>query len=183
MAVLSYFYADKAVTLFFAQYKDTLSYDLFRAVTRLGKAEYALVPSGLFWLFFRKKYPDAARVAAAVFIASAAAGLFVDVIKYFAGRMRPVLFLSDGLYGFTFFKYKYEYVSFPSGHSADIFGAVTVLAKRYRKLCVPFYLLGVLVALSRIATLHHYMSDVIVGSMCGYAIAVITYKKLVNGRK
>lgn len=180
--LISFIFFDKQITLFFAPMKDGALYDVFRQATRFGKAEYTIVPAFIVWIFTRKSNPAAARAALAVCISVAAAGISTDIIKFFVGRMRPVMLLEQGLYGFNPFHYKYEFISFPSGHSADIFGAVCLLILRFRKYVPLLLSVAVLVGLSRIITLHHYTSDVIGGALVGYTASVIVYNKMFAGK-
>lgn len=70
--------------------------------------------------------------------------------------------------------------SFPSGHTAAAFAAVTVLiAERMPKgLVIPLAVLAVLIALSRLYLYVHYPTDVLVGAVLGAAIGVAVVKGL-----
>lgn len=181
-AVLSYFFADITVTLFFSHMKDGDLYNFFRMITLLGKAEYTIVPALIVYLFTRKSRPTIAKTALAVGFSVALAGLSTDVIKFFVGRMRPVLFLEQGLYGFVPLRFKYEYISMPSGHTADIFGACCLLIIRYRRYVPALLAVALIVGMSRVITLHHFVSDVVIGAVVGYVSAQIVYNKMFLGR-
>lgn len=63
--------------------------------------------------------------------------------------------------------------SFPSGHTAAAFAAVTVLwLKKDRSLCIPVLILACLMAFSRMYLYVHFPTDVlggiITGIICGY---------------
>lgn len=174
----AFFFFDKPVTFFAAEYKHTLVYDIFKIITEGGRAEYQIVPGILVYIIFRKKHPFAAKVGLAVALASALAGLSTDVVKFILGRYRPAMLLSDQIYGFAFFEYEYEMVSFPSGHSSTAFGALGLLSLVFRKYRYFFLAAGVLIAFSRVVTLHHYVSDIIAGSAVGMAAAIFIYNKM-----
>lgn len=71
--------------------------------------------------------------------------------------------------------------SFPSGHAAGAFSLATVLSNRYPRLRPVFYLVASAVALSRVYLGRHYPSDVLAGSLIGYASSrvVLTHEAVV----
>jgi len=69
-------------------------------------------------------------------------------------------------------------VSFPSGHSATAFGALGLLSLVFKRFRWAFLGVGFLVAISRVVTLHHYVSDVIIGSSFGMAACIFLYNKM-----
>lgn len=178
LAVISYFFFDTAVSTLMLGYKKTLFYDVFNVITDLGRAEFQIVPGVLVFLIFRKRKPLWAKVGLAVALSAAVAGLSADVVKFIAGRYRPNMYFSQHLYGFTFFKYKYSMVSFPSGHTATIFGGMGVLSLLFKRLRFVFLTVAVVVAFSRVATIHHYVSDVLCGAALGMASSIFIVNRL-----
>ena len=68
--------------------------------------------------------------------------------------------------------------SFPSGHASTTFATATVLSGHFGwRVSVPAYLVATLVATSRLHENHHYMSDVVVGSALGIAVARVTLRR------
>lgn len=107
-------------------------------------------------------------------------GLLVQVVKHLAGRQRP--WVENGVdywngpaaffkrYSQNFFS---RYDSFFSGHTASVWGLATVIAENYKNhFWVPLtcYGLATAVGLSRLTEDDHWMSDVFVGAVVGFAV-------------
>jgi membrane-associated phospholipid phosphatase len=107
-------------------------------------------------------------------------GLLVQVVKHLAGRQRPKV--ENGLdywYGPAAFFKRYSqgsfshYDSFFSGHTVTAWGLATVIAENYKNhpwVPITCYGLATLVGLSRLTEDAHWMSDVFVGAVVGYAV-------------
>ena len=82
-------------------------------------------------------------------------------LKYGIGRERP-----NGGSG-----------SFPSAHTSASFGSAAVLQSMYGyKIGIPAYLFSSLVAISRVDSYHHFLSDVVMGATLGSVIGYGTAK-------
>lgn len=68
--------------------------------------------------------------------------------------------------------------SFPSGHSCSSFASAYVLTREFKKRGWIFYILAVLIALSRPYIGVHYLSDILVGAAVGTAGSVLLYSPL-----
>ncbi len=68
--------------------------------------------------------------------------------------------------------------SFPSGHAAVIFAAMTVaiIYSKSRKLDLAFLALAILVSLSRVFLGVHRIQDVVAGGLIGFAVGYLVYK-------
>lgn len=66
--------------------------------------------------------------------------------------------------------------SFPSGHTAASFAAVSALYFSRRRLWVPSLVLALLIAFSRLYLYVHYPSDVAAGILLGSIIGFVGYK-------
>jgi membrane-associated phospholipid phosphatase len=107
-------------------------------------------------------------------------GLLVQVVKHLAGRQRPQV--ENGIdywYGPAAFLKRYQqgsfarYDSFFSGHTVSVWSLATVIAENYKeRLWVPVacYGLATLTGLSRLTEDAHWLSDVFVGAVIGYAV-------------
>lgn len=71
--------------------------------------------------------------------------------------------------------------AFPSNHAANAFAFATGIAWFFRKAALPFLLLALIVALSRVYVGVHYPSDIIAGSVLGTAVSfsvLFLYKRV-----
>lgn len=104
--------------------------------------------------------------AARALLALAPTNAVVEVLKRGVNRVRP-----DG-------ERKSSNASFPSSHAANGFALAAVLSRRWRRLAIPFHLLALLVALSRLYLDRHWLSDVVVGAgiglVCAWGVACWT---------
>lgn len=107
-------------------------------------------------------------------------GLLVQVVKHLAGRQRPQV--ENGLdywYGPGAFFKRYSqgsfshYDSFFSGHTVSAWGLATVIAENYKNhhwVPIACYSLATLAGLSRVTEDAHWLSDVFLGAVIGYAV-------------
>lgn len=161
--------------------------DVSPHVTKLGLGEWNLGIGGAFYLggalLKDKRARETARLILMTYIHT---GLTAQLGKHFTGRKEP---WDDGLDHWAgpegFFK-RYKdgqmryYDAFPSGHTISIFGTATVVAEMYKKtIWVPVlsYSLATLCGLSRVTEDTHWLSDVFLGAVLGYAIGKFVVKK------
>jgi undecaprenyl-diphosphatase len=171
---------DRPVADFFHSDGDALQ-PFFDAVQRFGLGYPYLVLTALAFAFLRwggewgRLRPRAATMRAAayvpgfIFVAVAASGLIADVLKVLVGRTRPKLLFANGAYDFTWFGWRADHWSFPSGHATT---AAAVAAALWCLWPRPFWLYvaaAALIAVSRVVTGQHYPSDVIAGAAIGVA--------------
>ncbi len=156
----------------------------FQVMTRFGKSEWWLVPSGVGFLIllcgnWQRVAPSVARawaelgaVTAFFFFAVAGAGLTTDLIKLAVGRSRPALVGPGGSLALDPFKSGYLHLSFPSGHTTTVAAATAVLALIMPRVAIPVGILGLVVMVSRVAVGAHFPSDVVGGCFVGAAFTV-----------
>ena len=92
-------------------------------------------------------------------LAMVPANLVVEGLKRAVNRTRP-----DG-------ERRRSNASFPSSHAANAFVLAWVLARRWRRFSVPFWLAAVAVSGSRMYLNRHFLSDVLCGAIIGVACA------------
>jgi lipid A 4'-phosphatase len=112
----------------------------------------------------------AAIIPGFIFAAVAASGVAVDLLKIVIGRTRPKLLFSGGTYDFGWFGLRADDWSFPSGHAATAAAVATALWCLWPRPLYLYVAAAALVALSRVWTDAHYLSDVIAGAAIAVAI-------------
>lgn len=110
------------------------------------------------------------RISSAVLLA----GGTVGVVKTVIGRWRPY----QTNHAWQFKPFNTHYASFPSGHTAVAFALATSISDEVHRTwaTIPLYLIATGTGLSRLNDDKHWFSDVIAGSMVGFASA-----KFANG--
>jgi undecaprenyl-diphosphatase len=152
----------------------------FRAITDLGRSGwiFSLCAPGLVYFACLLRYGhwrarqaalfgDAAASFGYVFEAVASAGITVGAIKLLAGRARPRFFDTLGPMAFEPLSASHGFNSFPSGHAATAFALAVALGLLFPRLRKAALALAALIALSRVATGAHYLSDVLAGGIIG----------------
>jgi undecaprenyl-diphosphatase len=160
----------------------------FDWVTRFGKSDWLLIPSGVFCiaLLFADWSRTGRRVAAAwievgnltafFFFSIAFAGIITNLVKWTVGRSRPILFAEDGVFTLSFLSFDYAHVSFPSGHATTVSAALVAIALIFRGRWVLITIVGILaaaIAASRVGVRAHFPSDVVAGIFVGGAFTYL----------
>lgn len=175
--------------LFFLEHGDEILYinargttllnTFFRAVTRLAEEE-----AYLFWAaaLALVRY----RTAILVPIIGISAGLLSAVGKVIFGAPRPLLYfkyqlpeLLGQLNLMEDFHYNAGSNSFPSGHTISAFALYGLLAfsNKNKTLSTGLLLtLAILVSISRVYLLQHFLRDILMGSVLGVLLAVFLYR-------
>lgn len=157
-------------------------------VTKMGDGGFNIGVSGLFYLggliLKDEKAKETAKLTLMTFIHT---GLVVQAGKHLFGRQRPSWDNgNDSWAGPSGFFERYEpyqishYDAFPSGHTISIFGTATVISEMYKDTpIVPIisYSLATLCGLSRVTEDTHWLSDVFLGAVLGYAIGKYVVKR------
>lgn len=175
--ILSYFYLDIPVALWFNGLKTTGFYLVFKLMTRMGESQWYLAAGLLSYLLLRKTKPAISSSGLLLFSSVALSGLAADLVKIVLGRARPKLYFSETIFGFDPFHLEHAWISFPSGHSATAFSVASTLSILFPQYRIAFFLWAALIAFSRVATTQHYLSDVLAGSLLGAASTAFLYHR------
>ena len=128
--------------------------------TTLGNSGAIWLVLGTVLLFFKKHR----RLGLTLILSIAFCYVLNDlVIKHLMARPRPFLVIE----GLTTLVRQPSSWSFPSGHACSSFVSALILTRAWGKRGAWFYLLAVMIALSRPFVGVHYVSDILVGAANG----------------
>ena len=199
LIVLSYFFIDKSISLYFIEHADT--YKTFgKEISRLGESHWyiAIALIGILYYKFIKTNELYKQRFLFLLYANIFSGLISVISKMLIGRLRPWKlenggddfgFLLSQNPNFSFLEninYQIEmlvqnsthYSSFPSGHtttSLTVFTVVMILFPKQYYIWLPITLLGVS---ARILANDHFISDVLAGALLGTLSTLFIYSKM-----
>jgi len=112
----------------------------------------------------------------------AATAVATDIVKWIAGRSRPVnpAGLLSAPMDFVPFSYRESGNSFPSGHAMLAFATAACLARYYPRWWPLFYAVATLVAMERVLELAHYLSDVVAAAGIGIILSQACMRALLR---
>lgn len=112
---------------------------------------------------------------AAVLLVCASTAILSDVVKWLAGRQRPIA--EDGSltgpFDFVPFTVRPAGVAFVSGHTMLAFATATAIARYYPRWALPAYFLASLVAAERVLEVAHHVSDVVAAAGLGVFVSIL----------
>jgi undecaprenyl-diphosphatase len=127
----------------------------------------------LFLLLLRRF--EAGRLLLVVLIAGMLTGLSATVIRSLTGRTRPGAEAPQGFYGVRHDSHwiigKYEFGSFPSGHTATVAGLAVAAWLVNRRFGAAAAIFGAAVAWSRMALHCHHFSDVVASTVLAFFLS------------
>jgi undecaprenyl-diphosphatase len=135
----------------------------------------------VFWVFIRGRF-EFGRLLLIVLVAGLISGFSATLIRSTVGRTRPSSHSVQGFYGprhdSRWTVGKYEYGSFPSGHTATLAGLAAAAWLLNRRLAVFAAMFAAAVAWSRIALNCHHFSDVVAAAVWGIFIGAWLFRLL-----
>ena len=152
---------------------------VFKWITRWGESDWILIPSlcgfGLAWLVSiatRDRLRVWARqlmvLSSFIFAGVGLPSLVATLLKRIIGRARPMEWTADAPLAFRPLNWDaYTFQSFPSGHSTTAFSLALTIAFLWPRTLWPMLGVAVLIALSRIITGQHYLTDITAGAVLG----------------
>ena len=155
--------------------------DTFNEITDYGKSGWFLVPLAGLIIAAAILSPLAGRIANLVlasivvrltylFVAIAAPGLVVTIVKRLIGRVRPS---ESGPFAYIPWSWQHEYASLPSGHTTTAFAAAAAIAALWPKARVPMLIFAAIIAASRVVITAHFVSDVVAAAFVGAFGAIV----------
>ena len=184
ICIIGYFTFDLPIAKYckssFSDYKIRRT---LKDISKLGIATFYLVCAGVAFVFFKfiKKREIWSNRALFVFLSISLSGILVIIIKFIFGRYRPKMFFEEQLYGFQLFQLKGKLTSFPSGHASTIVALMLSLYLISPKYRVFYFVIGLVIVITRVAVYHHFLTDVIFGSYLA-AVTTLCLKHLLDKR-
>jgi len=137
-----------------------------------GRGHFYIVPALICaWVWWRRRNLARVRASLLVTVTWAASGVAGLMLKHVFGRCRPSEFFLHGDYGFRWFEADRPHTSFPSGHCTDVFAQAALMWVMFPGWRPVWAAWALLMALSRVASQNHYLSDTIAGAILGVAVA------------
>ncbi len=125
----------------------------------------------------REKFLKLKKWGISFLLALIASGILTHLIKFIVGRARPNQSLDRFPWNFEIFNFHWHYHSFPSGHSQTLFASAVAFSFAFPKQAKWIYLLAASLAFTRVLLNQHFLSDVIMGSLIGYSVALIVFHR------
>ena len=133
-------------------------------------------------LFIALRKPGVSAKIFFVVITSEITGLVALILRILVGRTRPLADVPQGIYGVWYHGHwiigKYEFSSFPSGHSATAVGLAAATWMVHKGWGAVATLYALLVMWSRIALQCHHLSDVVGSIILSIPLAIMSKKLL-----
>lgn len=165
---------DMPVYRFVDEHIEAHGYDRSQVVQGFEDFAQTIPPLAIIWAVWQLDRRHGRQVVIRMFLAFVMAGAVSGIGKLGVGRYRPEYFKGQTWrqtwidVGFGHRETKER--SFFSGHSGAAFTMATILSAYYPPLRPVVYTLAGGCAASRVATEHHWLSDVYIGSLAGIAL-------------
>jgi membrane-associated phospholipid phosphatase len=183
MTVVSYLFWDISLATYCRQLSPAVK-KTAEVITAFGVSTWYIVASIILYLVFRFIHKNNLNAARSLFVSLSLCitGIFINILKWIAGRYRPIELFNNGNFGFGYFGIGYEWTSFPSGHAQTAFSLATALTILYPRWGIPLFVVAGAVGISRIILTSHYLSDVIAGAGIGI-LFTMAIKYYFDGRQ
>ncbi|HTX22352.1 MAG TPA: phosphatase PAP2 family protein [Candidatus Aquilonibacter sp.] len=172
IVILAAFAVDDSVTGFFQLHTKGWAWTAASLLSKYGDWPPLLAAGlvGVLILHLLRRF-EASRLLLLVVIAGMLTGLSATVIRSVTGRTRPDAEAPQGFYGVRrnsqWIIGKYEFGSFPSGHTATVAGLAVAAWLVNRRFGAAAAIFGAAVAWSRLALHCHHFSDVVASVVLG----------------
>jgi membrane-associated phospholipid phosphatase len=171
LLMVASFYFDGAVQTWIAQDQNPGVRKFMRGVGQVGDwPEHISLGLVLLVLAYWRRSKKWMRIFAAMILACALAGAGARVVKIAAGRARPSVETEAAWKGPSLSS---RYNAFPSGHTAASTAFFATLALASWRIGIPFLVIPLLIAFSRMYVAAHHLSDVVCASFIGLLSAYV----------
>lgn len=127
-------------------------------------------------LYYKKSNYQMSRVWYMSIVIYLLSGICVQIFKHIIGRPRPKMLPE---YDILWFELGARLHSFPSGHTMTTFAWLACLMPFYHlKIRILLAFMACAIGFSRVGIGAHYLSDVLMGGVLGYAFGMILREKM-----
>lgn len=152
-------------------------------ISKFGDWPYLLAAGLAVWAAGKfSRRATLAKLGLALALSSCLAGFTATAIRSVTGRTRPSATEAQGWYGIRhnsqWLVGKYDYNSFPSGHTGAMAGFAVPLFLGTRRGKIPAVLLILAMGWSRVFLGAHHVSDVVTAAVIGIAVGVLTWRRI-----
>ncbi len=150
-------------------------YPIMKAISFLGHYDMLFIISSMVMvsgIYFKPIRPYILSIGLCLVLSDSV----VIVLKFLLGKARPELFITKHMYGFYFFKSQRLYSSMPSGHTLLNSALAFITYFKNKKIGDILLIWAVLVGISRIFLLMHYLGDVLVSYGLGILISTLALR-------
>ncbi len=178
LIIIALFGVDRELSQFIYIHRDHPFFDFLKFITLFGVSKIYIIVGLIGFIYYKKIDENLSKVYLYILLSSLISGVIVTILKFIFAKSRPILYHTEGLFQFEWFKYGHNINSFPSGHSATAMAVWVGLALIFPKHKYLFISFAILIAVSRIGIDAHYLSDVLFGSFIGISIALLLLSKM-----
>ncbi len=176
LVTLAYLYIDRPAA-YFAHEQHLGHVEALHWMTSTAMVLNALASILVVWAVIKLAWAPPTRLDRTLLAASISliVAVFLEYyLKFLFGRYWPDTWVNnnpslihDSAYGFHPFHFGEAYGSFPSGHSARVFAALSVVWIAYPRFWLPGLLICISVMVGLVLLNHHFVSDTIAGAFLG----------------
>lgn len=181
--MISFFYLDTELAHFFEDPNLQKVYYFSREITNIGLSTHYFIMAICSYIWARFLYPQFSFLRLGrtenqryltqiyslfLFKSLAVIGIILQLFKLIFGRLRP--HASQDFYNATFdpINWHWHWHSFPSGHSQVLFTVAAFCMMIWPRWRLFFLVTAFFLALTRVSTHQHFLSDMIAGGHLGY---------------
>ena len=152
--------------------------DLGRLLRSVGSLGFWALLATAVWLERRAGTDPRRRGAALLLLAPVASGAVAEVLKLLLRRERPVPHGGDWVFrSFAERPFSTSGLALPSSHVMVAFAGAVILARIFPRAAPVAYLLAAGCGLTRLLSHGHFLSDVAVGAVAGWAIGALVWHR------
>ncbi len=135
------------------------------------------------WLERRSREPRGAAQAWLLFWGPAISGGVAELLKMLFRRERPGLHDGESVFrAFSDRPFSTSNLGMPSSHVMVAFGGAVVVARLFPRAAPVAYTLAAGCAITRVLARAHFLSDVVVGALAGWAVGALLWSRFAAHR-